>query len=471
VARTLILFGSWLAAATVAAATALAPLPPGSPGSFVAIDVATGNVLADHDADRWGTPASATKVMVAALALDLLGPEHRAGTRIAATAPPIDGVVAGDLILIPAADPTWRAPFTPGLEAPRGLAQQLASLGVRRVTGALVVDRSSFGGRANPPERAWSDLGWGRAAPSSALAFDGSAVDITIGPGTTIGAPAEARGPRWLTLRNEMRTVGAERHGRGTVDAIADPSCGGVLLRGDYPISEPSFVVRVALPDPDRRAAEVVLAELRAAGIEIGALELGPPGLPPVRSPTVVFAEVKSPPLVDWLAPILRDSDNWMADMLLRHLSLVQTGSGRLDDGALWLEQTLGPRFGVAAESFALADGSGLTPTGLTTSRALARLLAEAARRPWFPHLLGALPAPGVGTLRGWPDLAAVRAKTGTLARHVALAGYLETDGRLVAFAAMVGPVRDDRNAARRWISAQLRQLERRGSPALAAGK
>lgn len=468
-ARALTLLGSWLAAGALAATT-LARLPPGSPGSFVAIDVESTSTVVAHDAERWATPASVTKLMVAVLALDLLGPDHRAATRIAASAPPVDGVVTGDLILIPAADPTWGPRFTPGLDAPRDLAHQIAALGVRRVTGSLVVDRSRFGGRANPPERAWSDLGWGRAASSSALAFDGSAVDVTIGPGTSIGAPAAARGPSWLTLRNEMRTVGAEHHGRGTVDAIADPGCDGVLLRGDYPISEPSFVVSVALPDPDRRAAEVILAELRATGIEIATLELGPPGLPPVRSPTVVLAEVRSPPLVDWLAPILQDSDNWMADMLLRHLSLVHTGSGRLDDAALWFEQSLGPRFGLDASAFALVDGSGLTPTGLATSSALAKVLADAAKRPWFSHLFAALPSPGVGTLRGWPDLAPdLRAKTGTLARHVALAGYVRVDGRLLAFAALVGPIRDDRNAARRWISAQLRALERRGPAALRA--
>src|SRR5690606_23422568 len=103
-----------------------------------------------------------------------------------------------------------------------------------------------------------------------------------------------------------------------------------------------------------------------------------------------------------------------------------------LDDAALWFEQTLGPRFGLDPGAFALADGSGLTPTGLATGRALAKVLAEAAKRPWFPHLFAALPTPGIGTLRGWPDLApGLRAKTGTLARHVALAGYVRVDGRL----------------------------------------
>lgn len=450
-----------LALAAAGFALLAAAPPPGATSSFVAVDTANGRVLRSQDGERLGTPASVTKLLVAIVALDHLGPGHQAVTRFEARGTVAGGTLDGDLVVRAVGDPTWSDRFfAPGTAGPFDqLATALTRQGLRRITGDLVVDRSRLPGRAVPLERSWADLAAARGAPTSALAVDENAVAVRIAPGATVGAPASAVGPPGLPLRNAMMTVGPERHGSGTVDAVPDPSCGGITLAGEYPISEPPWDLKVASPNPDQRAGEAIVAALAARGIRVaGSVRLvdqpGPTG--------VVLAEVRSPPLAAWLEPILHDSENWLADMLLRHLGAVAGGSGRLDDAAAFTTERLVASFGAATGSIVLVDGSGLAPTGLATAGAISRVLTTAAQRPWFAQLLVALPANGRGTLRTWNGLpATTRAKTGSLSRHVGLAGYLTTrDGRLVAFAGLVGPIALDRSAARAWITAQVVGLD-----------
>ena len=109
-------------------------------------------------------------------------------------------------------------------------------------------------------------------------------------------------------------------------------------------------------------------------------------------------------------------------------LGLEVAGSGRFDDGveviadfALDLRQN-----GAAPDDLSLRDGSGLSAANLVTPAAVVRVLAYAARQPWGARLLEAMAGPGQGTLRAWPRLPPVAAKTGTLRHTVALTGILD---------------------------------------------
>jgi serine-type D-Ala-D-Ala carboxypeptidase/endopeptidase (penicillin-binding protein 4) len=72
-------------------------------GSCLAVSVDGRPVLA-HNAAAPVIPASTHKLAVAAVALDVLGPDHRFTTEVAAPTP-VDGVVEGDLVVIGGGDP------------------------------------------------------------------------------------------------------------------------------------------------------------------------------------------------------------------------------------------------------------------------------------------------------------------------------------------------------------------------------
>ncbi|MDA1196271.1 MAG: D-alanyl-D-alanine carboxypeptidase, partial [Planctomycetota bacterium] len=156
-------------------------------------------------------PASAAKVLTAAAALDLLGPSHVFRTRLTARGNLTDdGVLQGDLVLHGAGDPSISGRFFDGdaYAVPRRLARAAAEAGVRRVTGALVLDHGGF-------DRDYVHADWTAAdkrrwygAGVAGLAFNDGCIDVEVEGGARAGAAtvrlAAGRGP-WR-MENGIRT-------------------------------------------------------------------------------------------------------------------------------------------------------------------------------------------------------------------------------------------------------------------------
>lgn len=460
-----------LAAALIAGtypAAARASEPSGFTGCYAVRQMpadggAVTEVLDDENAERLFTPASVTKLVTVMAALELLGPGHRVVTEVQAHGPVRGRALAGDLVLVGAGDPSWS--LSGSLSGSQGSTQPLVALAAKlaesldRVDGDLVLDVSRFPGRDVPPTRAISEIAYAYGAPTGALALDRNVVWLRIAPGPRVGEPSSASWEStalWnaaAPYRIDNRTVTApeSRHERGTFDVL--PSWDGevLVLRGEYPISEPPYRLPVALHDGERKVGDAFRKALADAGVEVaGRVRLS-------ETPVVAstrLAAYRSPPLSDGLGEILEDSDNWLAEMLLRRIALHQLGEGRTDDGAEHVVETLTDRAGLAEGALELEDGSGLSPYDLATPRAVVELLLWARTRPWWPVFQGALPGPGNGTLAAWPGLpASMRAKTGTLRHTVALAGTTGMGAQTVTFACFVNHSTEERPVLRRRLA------------------
>ena len=145
---------------------------------------------------------------------------------------------------------------------------------------------------------------------------------------------------------------------------------------------------------------------------------------------TEPLATVASPTLASILRFMDRESDNFTAEMLLKHLGLTQLDRGTSAAGAAVVTQTL-TEAGVPMAGVRIVDGSGLSRHDRLTARALSSLLELAWDDPEIkPALLAALPVAGVnGTLedrlRKPPARGHVVAKTGTTNVASSLSGYV----------------------------------------------
>jgi D-alanyl-D-alanine carboxypeptidase/D-alanyl-D-alanine-endopeptidase (penicillin-binding protein 4) len=181
-------------------------------------------------------------------------------------------------------------------------------------------------------------------------------------------------------------------------------------------------------------------------------------------------ARLFSPPLSDIVVPVLRESSNWTAEMLVLQVALVRTGEGRYDDGIEALEAFLTDEVGIG-EEFALDDVCGLSPENLLSPRDVVSLLRFVWRAPWRDAFVAALARPGTGTLVGWPALPPVAAKTGTLKHTLTLAGVIDpvvasataaaTATEPILFAIFLNHDLRDRGVQRREIAALLQQWRR----------
>ncbi len=132
-----------------------------------------------------------------------------------------------------------------------------------------------------------------------------------------------------------------------------------------------------------------------------------------------------------------RESDNFVAEMLLKALGATVRERGSTASGARVVRDAL-TEAGVPVEGVRVVDGSGLSGHDRLTARALVTLLRTVARDPEIgDDFVTSLPVAGIsGTLRNRleqrPTKGRVIAKTGTTSRAAALAGFV---GRRYAFA------------------------------------
>jgi PBP4 family serine-type D-alanyl-D-alanine carboxypeptidase len=164
---------------------------------------------------------------------------------------------------------------------------------------------------------------------------------------------------------------------------------------------------------------------LRKAGIEAG-----PAGLGSAPEDAYGLAQIESDPLPDLLATMDRESDNFIAEELLKAIGAESGDGGTTAAGAAIVRRDLAAA-GIPLAGIRIVDGSGLSLADRLTARALSLLLAFAWNDPDLRQpVWSAMPVAGIsGTLedrmRHAPARGAVRAKTGTTDEASALSGYV----------------------------------------------
>jgi len=411
----------------------------------VAIADSSGRLLYGRNAERLFTPASNTKLAVAAAAAVLLPADLAVHTSVYATGPVRNGVLHGDLVLYGRGDPSMsRRCFHPDttragacrrdpFEPLRSLALQLLDAGVREVAGDVIGDGSWFGPEPIHPTWESGDLAWWYAAPVTGLGFTDNSLELLAVPAAE-GAPATLT--LWpdlgdVTLENRTRTGAPGTRRSLTVTWAPGPQ--RLVVAGDVPIGQRPRTEYVSVPEPTLRTATAFRNVLAQSGIATrGATRSTNDSLlfRVVREGTPL-AEVASRPLRDWLVPILGASQNWYAEMLLKQMGRLLGTEGTWSGGREVIRGFLIDSVGIDSTQFSLSDGSGLSTLNLVSPAAFVRLLAYVRRHPAWPVFVAGMPvAARSGTLEtrflGTALEGRVIAKTGTLSGGNALSGYLE---------------------------------------------
>jgi len=416
-----------------------------------AVDLDSGAVLEQlHASDRL-TPASLTKLAVAATALDVWPADKTFETRLLGVGPFKDGHIDGDLVLQGMGDSTldhlalW------------SLAAQLKGTGVAGINGRLVVNTSPFGplacetkDRCDALQR--SDTAYN--APLSAVAVDYGNWCVDVRP-TSIGAPAivstcgTAVAP--VPVDGTIKTVSASARPSFWVERVSNPE--GEMLRvgGDIPLGDVISVYR-AMSDPALGTGLLMREVLREIGIPVtGSVDVVHTPIPANAYP---LAQNDGLSLKEQLGRMLRFSNNYVADMLTLNLAAVQREQAptQLADAAHSLSDFIahiedaGKTDKVTPP--ALFSGSGLTPENELSATDLTRLLsAEYHNTRNFPAFYGGLVVPRQAPFQflrvgspAWLDRVAL--KTGTMDDPhsvCGIAGYIrKKDGGWIAFAAIV---------------------------------
>jgi len=421
-----------------------------------AVNLRTGQVIGEFNPDDRMTPASVSKVVLAAAALERFGSEHTIESRFYATGPVKNGVLKGDLLFEGAGDPSLTN------EKLWFLTTDVARAGIRKVEGQLVVNTSRFGAIEPDLDRKLAARRSRHAydSPLSAAAVNFSVMGIVVSPGELPGSRAHlALEPYNLdttkiqgsvqTHNGELSRVAVTRTRAGDHDVFTASGHVGQM-------SWPTRVYR-SVSDADQYSGAVLKAFLEREGIRFAR------GIRVERVPRADMgrpvASVEGFPMGYQMLGLFKVSNNFIADMLTIQLDLNEkkTSGATLEGGAAQLESYVAGVLNSAQAPYksspagvSMLSGSGLTHENRLSARdvvaVLQRMYANARE---FPSFLNALPVPGAeGTIKKRFQTEQtkhlrdrLRAKTGTLSEPhdaVGLAGYSRLkDGDWVAFCAI----------------------------------
>ncbi|MEE8142586.1 MAG: D-alanyl-D-alanine carboxypeptidase/D-alanyl-D-alanine-endopeptidase [Planctomycetota bacterium] len=437
---------------------------PSQAVAFMVVDP-EGQVSA-HRATQPMVPASNLKLVTAAAALEILGPEFGIRTDLRRVGPIQEGVLEGDLFVVGRGDPGISGRFFAGdpVAELRAWCGVLRELGVRQVRGQLLADDTYLAGPTRLPGWPQSQLHRWYCAPSGALNLNDNCVDVHLIPRpekSTIEVQLKPQGSLFR-LRSQLTPVYEKSSHLYRVER--KPGSWEIQVAGKFLISGGERVEWITVPDPTLAFLDAFQSLLASEGISIA----GGVGRAPAPQSAQLITRCERP--VAALIPVfLKKSQNLYGDCLLRILGRVRGGDGSFTSGSRQLSLFLEAVTGIT-DGFVIQDGSGLSSQNRLTAEQLVKLLRYAARRPWFPIFRDSLAVAGWdGTLarrfQGSPLKGRLHAKTGTLEGASNLAGWLRTDRGGVTFALTFNGAPHRTDHARRWQQQFLEfLLERYGS-------
>ncbi|NOT28616.1 MAG: D-alanyl-D-alanine carboxypeptidase/D-alanyl-D-alanine-endopeptidase [Acidobacteria bacterium] len=384
-------------------------------------------------------PASTAKLISLASAVDAVGWDYHFETTVRATAPIVDGVLRGDLIVVGSGDPSI------GGRGGQGLAAWIDALkqrGLTRLEGRVIGDDDSVEEPRPQLAWAWDDLGYQTGALFGALNLNENRMTVTVIPGlSTAVQPVVDGGPESSSRALRNRVVTGPPGSIRLLWPEQRPGEPFLTIAGSIPAGESPAQMRVSVGNPTSWFANSFRQALIAGGIEVVGEAYDVDDV--LRMPEWQTAEAlytrQSPALTEVARPLLKDSINLYGEAVLR-LNAARGALATNDAALAGLRDRL-TAWGVPSDAWQIVDGSGLSRRNAVAPEVLVAVLKKmydpSKTDPWMTSL----PIAGVdGTLanrmKGTPAENNVRAKTGTMSNIRTLAGYVQTrDGETLAFA------------------------------------
>jgi D-alanyl-D-alanine carboxypeptidase/D-alanyl-D-alanine-endopeptidase (penicillin-binding protein 4) len=371
--------------------------------------------LYSRDAQKYFIPASTTKLLTTAAALQQLGANFRIRTSVYRGG---DGI----LRVVGRGDPSL------GDAQLAALAKQLKQKGIRKIN-QLIADDTYIRGDIVHPSWQWEDIQSDYGAPINSLILNQNVFNIRLLP-QSVGQPLKViwtdinEAAQWqvinqsATTENQSTSINVTRDLKGPILRIQ----GQLALN-----SEPTLVSLPVLAPAEyflRRFRSTLIAEK----IPVVQMFVSSTGAKNEEE----LANVESPPLSELIAQTNINSNNVFAESLLRALALKKPpveNQTSADAGLEVMKATL-TQMGVNPAGYSLVDGSGLSRKNLINPEALVQTLQAMAKSPAALVYRASLPVAGrTGTLKNrfqkTPAQGIVQAKTGTMDGVVSLAGYV----------------------------------------------
>jgi D-alanyl-D-alanine carboxypeptidase/D-alanyl-D-alanine-endopeptidase (penicillin-binding protein 4) len=351
------------------------------------------------------------------VALDLLGPTFVWRTPVYIDGLVRDGVLQGNVYVRGSGDPRLV------VERVWLLMRRLQGLGVQKIQGDIVLDRSAFDlPERNPASFDGEPLRPYNASPDALLVNFKSLVFQFIPDRAANVARIHVEPPLagvQFPATVPLSNADCSDYRTSLRAEWADPL--RIRFAGSFPAVCGEKVWPVAYVAPQQFAARAIAGMWQQVGGQlVGQVRDGvvPANLQPVFS-------VESPALSEVIRDINKFSNNVMAQQLFLTLSQQARGTGSWEASREAMQTWWRDRIGGEVPVF--DNGSGLSREERVSALGLARLLQFAWASPTMSELMGSLPVSGLdGTLKRSKSQSIAHLKTGSLRDVAGIAGYVD---------------------------------------------
>ncbi|MEA5579086.1 D-alanyl-D-alanine carboxypeptidase/D-alanyl-D-alanine-endopeptidase [Anabaena sp. UHCC 0451] len=377
--------------------------------------ISSQKTLYNRDGEKYFIPASNTKLLTTAAALQKLGANFRIRTSVYQD-------INGILRVVGRGDPSLKdAQLTI-------LAKQLYQQGIREID-QLIADDSYFQGEVVHPSWQWEDVQFYYAAPVNSLIVNENASVLTFLP-QKIGQPLKIKWANPLEaysweIKNDSVTT--QENEPGFIEVNRDLKGQILSIKGHLAVNAKPDITAIAVFDPVKNFLRHFQLSLAKEGIKVKQTSHINGGKNEQE-----IAAVESPVLSELLTETNVNSNNLYSEALLKTLGNQQAlakNQTSFDTGLEVVKSTL-TELGIEANSYMIVDGSGLSRKNLISPEAVVQLLQIMAKSDQAEVFRASLPVAGVsGSLKNrFLNTSAqgiVQAKTGTMMGVVALSGYV----------------------------------------------
>ena len=381
-------------------------------------------------------PASIMKLVTTQAALELLGPDYRWVTHLYTDGVQSGDTLQGNLYIKGSGDPRfaqedlWR------------LLRRLRALGVRHISGSLVLDRSlfqpvaqdatQFDGRDERPYNALPD-----ALLLDAKAFNLQVIPDVVNQRVQMLAEPLLAGVTIIPPQLSQGECGDWRKGLGLV---FEPHV--LRFSGSYAVS--CGEQRFAIHAQNLSHADYFEAAFRQIWGELGGTLVGSLREDTVPATARDILQWQSVALAEQIRDINKFSNNVMARQLLLTMAAERGSVPATAAAGSTLVQSWLSANGIPAPDLILENGSGLSRNERISAATMARVLQRGWQSPTMPEFIASLPIAGIdGTMKKRVQALGVTGnahiKTGSLADVASMAGYVTArSGRHLLVVCMV---------------------------------
>jgi len=421
---------------------------------FYAIDLATGEVIAEYNESKVLKSASTLKIVSTATALENLGADYKFSTTIEfdGKLDTITKILNGNIYIRGGGDPTLGSKYFSETKSKQFLTQwtnAIKSLGIDSITGFIIGDASLYSYDIVPPTWSWEDMGNYFGAGACGLTIYDNLYTLHFKTGSTVGSKTEIiEIEPYIPGMTFDNTVTSSKTYSDDSFIFGQPYKYDRYIRGELPLNKTDYEVDGSIPDPSWFAAYELYTSLISQGIKIGNLPttlriLNMGGIEISAKRTEIY-KTESPELSEIVFVTNQKSINLFAEHLLNQTGLALETEADTKEASEAVENFWALK-GMKTAGLSLNDGSGLSHYNAISPKQLVFILNYMKNKSrCFDDFYASLPVSGEsGTLKkvcdGTVAEGKIHAKSGTIRSIKCYAGYTtSSSGREIAFAMMI---------------------------------